>query len=390
MDRFSFRGPISASKSILNRVLTIQSYEAGIEMTGTSLCDDVRLMQTAFKNFKSGERSFDCGHAGTVFRFLALRLSREPGEWMLLASPRLLSRPHAGLYQILDQLGVAYHLTPAGLAIQSRGWQPVEELIVDGHESSQFLSSLVLNSWKLPWELKISLKDKLVSRGYFELTKKLVQYFGMSLKQDADGTWMIPAEQKPTALPFAVEPDMSSCFAIAACAIFGGSCIIEDFPRESRQPDLAFRDFLKMMNVVWHQENGTLQVRKSSELKPLRVDVNNTPDVVPVLAVLLARAEGVSRLTGFEHLVHKESNRLQQVQDLLKLLGRHSEVKGHEFLIYGDEKPFTAEGVFNPDEDHRMAMAAQVANFGGANLDITHKEVVAKSFPEFWQIVEAP
>jgi 5-enolpyruvylshikimate-3-phosphate synthase len=98
---------------------------------------------------------------------------------------------------------------------------------------------------------------------------------------------------------------------------------------------------------------------------------------------------GVSALTGFSHLVHKESDRLAKVQELLRLLGRRFEVVGSEFLIYGDPRPFTATGRIDPDHDHRMAMAAQVANLGGAHLQIQDKAVVNKSFPEFWPIVEA-
>ena len=71
----------------------------------------------------------------------------------------------------------------------------------------------------------------------------------------------------------------------------------------------------------------------------------------------------------------------------MQSLGRRSEIIDQELIIYGEAKPFTGGGAFDPDEDHRMAMAAQVANFGGATFEVMNKEVVAKSFPEFWQIV---
>lgn len=388
MADFSFHGPIAASKSLLNRALIIQSYGEGIELKGSSLCDDVVLMRSALEQLGRGEKRFHCGHAGTVFRFLALRVSRLPGEWTLLASPRLLSRPQVGLFKIFQQLGVTYQMTPAGLFIQSSGWNG-SQLTVDGSESSQFLSSIFLNGWELPQDLEIKLQGDLVSQSYFELTKTMVQYFGMQLEQISATSWKIAARQVPVVKSYSVEPDMSSCFAIAACAAIGGTCRIENFPEVPQQPDAVFREFFTAMGINWSQDGSVLSVSQARSFLPLSVNVKNCPDVVPVLSVLLARASGVSRLTGFGHLVHKESNRLAKVQELLTLLGRRWDIIESEFVIYGEDKPFNAVGVLNPDEDHRMAMAAQVANFGGATLEILDKNVVNKSFPEFWPIVEA-
>ncbi|MBY0386373.1 3-phosphoshikimate 1-carboxyvinyltransferase, partial [bacterium] len=41
-------------------------------------------------------------------------------------------------------------------------------------------------------------------------------------------------------------------------------------------------------------------------------------------------------------------------------------------------------GSFDPDQDHRMAMAAQVANLYGARFQILNPHVVDKSYPQFW------
>jgi 3-phosphoshikimate 1-carboxyvinyltransferase len=346
-------------------------------------------MKKALTDFKQGETQFHCGHAGTVLRFLALRLTRETCEWTLMGSPRLLSRPQMGLFHILQQLGVTYQKTQMGLFLQSKGWK-TGKLTVDGSESSQLLSSILLNSWNLPQDLEIELKGQLVSRAYFDLTEKMVRRFGMDLQTLGPNQWLVPAQQKPQHLNFEVEPDMSSCFAVAACAVFGGHCAIENFPQPSWQPDVVFLDIFKAMGVICSQNDRILDVQRTERLLPVTMNVNNCPDIVPVLSVLLARAQGVSRLTGYGHLVHKESNRLRKVQELLTRLGRRWEITDENFVIYGDPAAFSSGGFIDPDEDHRMAMAAQVANFAGARFEITHKHVVNKSFPEFWSIVEKP
>ena len=40
---------------------------------------------------------------------------------------------------------------------------------------------------------------------------------------------------------------------------------------------------------------------------------------------------------------------------------------------------------FNPDHDHRMAMAAAVLKLAGFTIDIQDADVVKKSYPGFWK-----
>jgi len=384
--KFSYRGSVSASKSILNRALIVQSFNPQVKISGDSNCEDVRLMKAALSGFQKGERRFECGQAGTTFRFLTLRLSREPGEWALQANPRLLSRPQTGLFQVLDQLSVEHKISGDSLILQGRGWKPVDELVVDSTESSQFLSSVLLNAWQLPFDLNINGGNNPVSENYFHLTRKVTGHFGMNILMKGQNDWCVPAEQAPRLETLNVEPDVSSCFALAACAVFAGELRLENFPATSWQPDAVFRDILTTMGASWFQEGTLLTVQKSSNLGAISVDIKNAPDLFPVLAVLLARAGGVSRVSGGRHLVHKESNRIENTKKLLDILGRSLQMQGDDILIHGEASAFNTTGHFDPDQDHRMAMAAQVANFGGAQLNILNKDVVDKSFPEFWKI----
>lgn len=111
----------------------------------------------------------------------------------------------------------------------------------------------------------------------------------------------------------------------------------------------------------------------------------NTPDLFPVLAVLCARAQGESKLSDLLHLSVKESDRLQNTIHLLERLGRKTTLQGTTLLIEGESAPFEGHGIFDPDQDHRMAMAAQVANLYGTKFEILNPEVVEKSYPQFWQ-----
>ena len=79
MKPFAFLGKLPASKSMLNRLLLVQSYFPDFQIRGTSLAADVVHMRAALSGLHDGS-TIDCGSAGTVLRFMALRASRQPGE----------------------------------------------------------------------------------------------------------------------------------------------------------------------------------------------------------------------------------------------------------------------------------------------------------------------
>ena len=130
-----------------------------------------------------------------------------------------------------------------------------------------------------------------------------------------------------------------------------------------------------------------LIVDKADELKGLEVNLKDTPDLAPVLGVLCALAKGPSRITGAEHLRFKESDRIAKTVELIEKMGRKATALKDGFQIeegpIGEPKAFE----FDPDEDHRLAMAAGVAMKAGYPVALKHPEVVTKSFVEFWQVM---
>ena len=85
---FSFLGQIPASKSLMNRALVLKSFYPDFDVRGVSQADDVKLMQEGIKRLKNAFE-IQCGHAGTVLRFLAFRCSREVGQHILIGEKRL-------------------------------------------------------------------------------------------------------------------------------------------------------------------------------------------------------------------------------------------------------------------------------------------------------------
>lgn len=381
----SFLGSVPASKSLMNRALIVQSYFPELQLLGDSDCDDVRHMRSGLKQLLLGER-VDCGEGGTTLRFLALRASRIPGEHRLTGSARLFARPQDELVKILSQLGVDAQLQSSELVIRSGGWKPQgDTLYVPSHRSSQFVSGVLLNAWDLPFELFVSPVGAGVSEGYWRMTLAMAVEMGMKVDR-WDQDFRVPVKQKVLSKEWRLEPDMSSAFSLAACASISGSATLLDFPVRSLQPDFSFIDVLKTMNVPIQFEGGRLKVQKASLLQGVAVKLTSSPDLFPVLAALCSLGEGDSELYGAPQLVHKESNRIGKIVELLKVTGRTVTVMDDGIRISG-VKQIGSSMTYDPDQDHRLAMAAAVLKLAGLPVEILHPEVVNKSFPGFWQAV---
>lgn len=387
MTDFHFQGEIPGSKSVFNRALIVQSYFPFFKLHGFSECDDVRFMRGGIKILLNKESRLHCGEGGTTFRFLTLRASRQSGSHLLLAEERLLRRPQEGLLKLLKDLGVSYQRQDEGFLLQSEGWQkPSRPLRVDTSESSQYASALILNAWLLDFDLEFELVGDKVSESYFLLTLEMMRNLGMTVNKTSQG-YLIPAKQKVAQAEWTVEPDMSSAFTMAAAGALAGETIIQNFSLQSSQPDVVFLDIFKKMHVDFSVDESILKVKKSSNLKPIEWNLSQSPDLFPVLAVLCSYADGTSKLFGAPHLVKKESNRIQKVSDLLKLVNVHHEALADGMIIHGKPLQTPAQGVFNPDKDHRMVMAATLMKLQGHDLHIEEPQAINKSFPEFWNMI---
>lgn len=387
MKPLAFVGHLPASKSILNRLLLAQSYAPELKISGESACDDVHHMREAIASFRRGEDIF-VGAGGTVLRFMALRVSRQPGIYRLVGEERLFTRPQEELLKILRQLGVKTELHKNHMTIESLGWKMHgDTLLVPFARSSQFATSVLLNAWELPFDLFVSLGGQKVSEGYWRMSQRIAHDLGMRI-DFWDGDFRVPRGQKIATNWYVAETDLSCAFAIAAVAAVGGSASITDFPAQSLQPDGEFVRILSSMGVPIHLSGSTLKVEKALRLNGVAVNLKNCPDLFPVLAALCALADGESHLYGATQLKFKESNRLERMADVIRRFGRAVEVFEDGIKISGPiHSPPGANLIIDTDQDHRLAFAGAVIRAAGFQVQIRNPEVVTKSFPEFWEIL---
>lgn len=404
---FKFHGRLPSSKSLWNRALILQSFAPqGFEIFGHSASKDIDLLQRALTDFKNGTTQFFCGDGGTTFRFLVLRLSRESGTFEVSGSQRLFSRPQGPLKDILDQLGVESEWGPQKVILNSKGWKKTGGLEIRGSESSQFASGLLLAGCKLSRSLTFTVEKEIAEYQYFQMTLDFMKEMGIAVERKGNQI-LLPSESCVQKSKYAVEPDMSSAFPLACLGVLNGSCGFDDFPKTSLQPDFRFVSLLKDMGAQISWRDSCLFIEKAQRLKPLQVDLLQTPDLFPVLVSTLALCEGSSTLTGLDRLQYKESHRAQKMVDLLKTIGFQCHYENHRFTLEGvsdfgslnkrgttpaatSSPKDTASGrfIFECDEDHRLAMAASILQWQGFPLEIQNPQVVEKSFSGYFEILE--
>lgn len=397
MKPFNYCGTLPASKSLLNRLLITKSFFPELNVIGQSDCDDVRFMAKAIVDLHAGKPA-NCGDGAAVLRFLILRASRIPGRHYFTGSRRLLERPHAEIETLVRQLGGNLSRYDGGFQLDSNGWTADRaSVVVDRSYSSQFASGLLLSCWQLPFVFSIMWSDETsVSDEYFLMTISLLQSLGMRCEYK-NKSIVIDPKQEVNCREYQAESDLSSAFAVAVMAVMGGEARIKKFPVTSKQPDHCFPELLRAMGALVEWENDgldsgasfrTLVIKKPEKFKPITFDLRSSPDLFPLLTVLAAFAEGTSRLHGAPHLIGKESNRIKKMHELLSLVGCRCDLLSDGIVIHGGEKKLKkVEAQFDPDHDHRIAMAAGLLALKGFPITINEPEVVNKSFPEFWQIL---
>jgi len=402
VENFFFEGAVPPSKSEWIRALVLQSYQPTIQIEAGenlyALSEDVRAALNSIQAFHSGKYlEMDVGSSAAAFRFLALRVSRTPGCYRLRMSPSLVRRPHQALFDIFSQLSVVCRIEGGVCEIKSNGWLPrSSEITVPSQNSSQFLSAFFLNTVNLEKTLWVKKNKLVVSEPYFLMTLRLLRKMGIKI-EESESFYSISASQKLRPQSVRVSADFSSAFPLAAFAGCFGKSVIHGLTAESDQADQIFIELLSRMGVRVSQNRGAFIFQAPEHpgaLRGISQDLGSAPDLFPVLASVCAFSEGRSVLSGAHHLIHKESNRIQKMSDLFSLLGVSHQARGDGMEIegspalLGQKKTYTErEIIFDPADDHRIAMAASLFTKVFPGLRILNPECVSKSFPGYWELI---
>lgn len=154
----------------------------------------------------------------------------------------------------------------------------------------------------------------------------------------------------------------------------------------SKQADVAVCDALVRAGASVTSEPNSITV-EHRDLVAFEFDATQCPDLFPALAALAAAAEGESVIYGTHRLEHKESNRAETIAAEYRKLGIEVRLEGDAMYIKGgDIRAAETES----HHDHRIAMSLAVSALRCDGEVLIHNaECVAKSFPDFFEVLES-
>ena len=416
---------LPGSKSISNRVLLLAGLSSGTTLVRDLLdSDDTRVMLAALQTLGCTverqasawqvrglggqlavhEADLFLGNAGTAMRpltaALAVLAATQGGRFVLRGVPRMHERPIGDLVDALRQLGCGVdELGKPGyppLAVHGHAGERLatgQPIRVRGDVSSQFLTALLLALPLASAEaaLVIEVEGELISKPYVEITLALLARFGITVQRDGWQRFTVPAQSRYRSPgEVHVEGDASSAsyfVALGALAATDAPVCIEGVGDSSIQGDIRFIDAARAMGAVVRSHANRLEVQRGAwPLKAIDLDCNAIPDAAMTLAVMALYADGPSTLRNIASWRVKETDRLSAMATELRKLGAGVE-EGADWLRI--VPPALLAGwraaVMHTYDDHRMAMCASLAAFGGQPVRITDPACVAKTFPDYFE-----
>ncbi len=404
---------LPGSKSISNRTLLLAALSEGrTEIRDLLVSDDVERMLEALSALgvrwwcdetsghhlvegvggpfpkKSGELFL--GNAGTAFRPLTAALALSSGEYRLSGVPRMHERPIRDLVDGLLQIGadIRYLGEPGfpPLQILPAQIRPGGVIRIRGDVSSQFLTALLMALPLTGVETTVEVVGELISRPYIAITLELMERFGVSVRQQGEDRFIVPAgaRYRSPGVLF-VEGDASSAsYFLAAGAIGGGPVRVEGVGRSSIQGDVRFADALAQLGARIEMGDHWIEARapESGRLKAFDLDLNHIPDAAMTLAVAALFADGPCRLRNIASWRVKETDRIAAMATELRKVGASVE-EGSDFIAVTPPEVWIPAAIDTYD-DHRMAMCFSLVSLGGCRVRINDPKCVNKTFPEYF------
>ena len=334
------------------------------------------------------EGHFSLGNAGTAIRPLTSILSLCPGTFTIDGDQYMRERPIAHLAEALVKLGarISYLGKEGCPPIRVEGGKITGGRVsVRGDISSQYLTSLLMSLPLAPKDSEISIIGDQVSKPYLDITLDIMEKFGVhATHSDYQQFKIAGGQQYQSPGKYLIEGDASSAsYFYAAGAIGGGPVEVTGLGSASVQGDIAFLDVISAMGAEVKKTKHAVTV-SGRKLKGVDMDLNHIPDAAMTIAAMALFAEGPTRIRNIYNWRVKETDRLHAMSTELRKLG--ATVETGEDFIFIDPPAKIEPATIDTYGDHRIAMCFSLAAFGKSNITINEPTVVAKTFPDYFEL----
>ena len=396
----------------------------------------------ASKGACKGLSELHTGESGFLTRLMVPLMAVLPdGPVRVTGEKTLLKRPLADAHDIMAAFGVRLYPESNNNVTKIESYEQAGNSVVSDARKSDCYLPMTVSGPLIPGRADVSGKggSQLISGllaalplaggksalyvnepksiPYLFITVDVLKKFGIRIASEMEGgedflqtqdwglctslNFKIKGDQRYQAADFAIEADWSGAAPFLTAGAIFGQVEVEGLDTQSLQADISIMDILMDAGASMSQQEGStpssgpIRVQRAP-LNAFSTDLNNCPDLFPMVAVLAAFCPGQSHILGVERLRHKETDRAAAIEKMLTQMGVPVQICEDEMTITGmglTQRILTGNllkgGSFPSYGDHRMVMALKVASLGADSpVEIDDTTCVAKSFPTFNELFE--
>lgn len=332
----------------------------------------------------------DAGNSGTGYYILTAVASLIDGYSVITGDYQICRRPAQPLIDALNDLGAhVFSTRNAGVApLVIKGPLKGGTTKLPGI-NSQWLTPLLI-AGPLTQEGVTILEENLMERPYIDMTMAWMKKAGATCSHKNYEEFYVPGNQTYKAFTAHIPADWgSSGYPMVGAALTDSKVTFvgldpDDFAGERRYPYI-----LKEMGAKVSFEDGgrTVIVEGGNEIRGIEIDCSDTPDAVPILAVLGCKAKGKTVLYNIGASRLKETDRTRSIREELTRMGGRFEETPDSLTIY----PSTLKGTkIDGRHDHRIVMATAIAGLmAEGETEISDAEYCKVSFPNFYELMKS-
>ncbi|UCC22058.1 MAG: 3-phosphoshikimate 1-carboxyvinyltransferase [Planctomycetota bacterium] len=338
---------------------------------------------------RAPEETIDVGNSGTTLRIAmgSAALAQSGQTVTFTGDEQIQSRPVGPLMEAITELGAKC------TSLKNNNKAPIQITgqLTGGKtdiaaSTSQYLSSLLLCTPLAANDSEIEV-TLLNEPGYVQITLDWLDKQGIQYQNDDMRQFKIKGRQSYKSFDTTIPADFSSAtFFLCAAALAADEVTLLGLDFEDSQPDKAVVDYLKAMGADINIEPDSVTIRAAA-LKGIEIDMNQTPDALPAVAVTAAFAKGTTRLLNVPQARGKETDRIKCMAEELRKMTIDVEELPEGLIIRGSEpKPADLAG----RSDHRIVMALALAGLvmdGQCTVDTA--EAVSVTFPDYVELMKS-
>ena len=377
---------LAPGRSVISNIdysVDIRATIEGMRHLGASIKEDKdTLFIDGIETFQYDGDVVNCHESGSTLRFFLPLFSLTGKRATFSGSKRLIERPQNVYEMLFQEQGIDFVRTYPNIIIDRR-LKP-GELTLKGNVSSQFITGLLFALPLLEADSKIHIEPPFESRSYVDLTIQMLKRFQIIVEYEDAYTLAIKGNQQYQPTDVLVEGDYSQLVFWASLGVLNHSVETHGLDLHSLQGDKKTIDIFQSMNAGIKVLDDGYQFCPGT-LNGTVIDLNDCPDLGPMLFALATQANGKTTFQNAGRLRIKESDRIEAMETELKKLGCSISSTFGTVTITGPVK-LQGNVTLHGHNDHRIVMALSIlATIADEPITIDDAQAISKSYPGFFK-----